>query len=231
MSKDDKPDAWMPLYIGDWDGDTGHLSCEEDGAYGRLIRHYWRNGPLPDIDRILSSITRTDSRTWKRLRAALAPFFVVANGQWSHKRVDAELIRWAEKRRKAIERASAGGKAKAAKSSASSSASSTKQAVLKHCTSASSREVEGLPGHSTLSAPSEFLGPKEVRAAFVSVKGEEWSRSYIDRCGWQDVPNRCLLAATAYAMTQIDEALRALAREKHPDTVGVTVIPNKERAA
>lgn len=230
MSKDDKPDAWMPLYIGDWDGDTGHLSCEEDGAYGRLIRHYWRNGPLPDIDRILSSITRTDSRTWKRLRAALAPFFVVANGQWTHKRVDAELVRWAEKRRKAIDRASAGGKAKAAKSSASSSATSTSQAVLKHCTSASSREVEGPTGHSTLSAPSEFLGPKEVRAAFVSAKGEEWSVSYIDRCGWQDLPSRSLLAANAYALSQIDEALRILVRDRNPDIAGLTVIA-KDRAA
>jgi len=224
MSKDDKPDAWMPLYIGDWDGDTGHLSCEEDGAYGRLVRHYWRNGPLPDIDRILSSITRTDSRTWKRLRAALAPFFVVANGQWTHKRIDAELVRWAEKRRRAIERASAGGKAKAAKSSASSSATSTPQAVLKHCTSASPREVEGPSGHSTLSAPSEFLGPKEVRAAFVSAKGEEWTRSYIDPCGWQDVPTRALIAPTSFSLSKIDEERRFLAG------LGLTVIA-KDRAA
>lgn len=220
----EKPDAWMPLYIGDWDGDTGHLSCEEDGAYGRLVRHYWRNGPLPDSDRILSSITRTDGRSWKRLRAALAPFFVVANGKWTHKRIDAELVRWAEKRRKAIEKAAAGGRAKAARSSATSSATSTPQALLKGCTSASSREVEGSTSHSTLSAQSDFLGPKEVREAFVATKGESWTRSYIDPCGWQDVPTRALVAASAFSLSKIDEERRLLA------TMGLVVI-SRERAA
>lgn len=230
MTKDDKPDAWMPLYIGDWDGDTGHLSCEEDGAYGRLIRHYWRNGPLPDVDRILSSITRTDSRTWKRLRAALVPFFSVADGHWTHKRVDAELIRWAEKRRKATERASAGGKAKAAKSSASSSASSTPQAVLKQCTSASAFQVDSPPGYSTLKGQNDFMGPKEVRDAFLSTKDEEWVRSYIDRCGWQDVPSRALIAQTSIALSNIEAAIRAMRGNRPAALAGVVVVP-KERAA
>jgi hypothetical protein len=56
VTKDDKPDAWMPLYIGDWDSGTRHLDCEQDGAYGRLVRHYWKNGPLPDDDAQLARI-------------------------------------------------------------------------------------------------------------------------------------------------------------------------------
>jgi hypothetical protein len=91
-------------------------------------------------------------------------------------------------------------------------------------------KVEGPKAPSTLSEQTSFLGPKEVRAAFASVKDEAWLSSYIDRCGWQDVPSRTLLAANAYAMTQIDEALRILARDRHPDTIGLTVLP-KDRAA
>lgn len=219
MSKNGKPDAWMPLYIGDWDGDTGHLDCEEDGAYGRLVRWYWRNGPPPDDDQKLSRIIRMPLARWRKIRPAVVPYFRVENGAWRHKRVDEELVRWSEKRLKAIERASAGGRAKAARSSATS----TQQAVLKGCTSASSREVDGPTGQSTLSGQDDFLGPKEVRAEFVSALGEDWTRAYVDRCAWQDIPDRGLIPATAYASTKIKrDARKVLA------ALGITVI---EKAA
>lgn len=165
MSKDDKPDAWMPLYIGDWDGDTGHLDCEQDGAYGRLVRWYWRNGPPADDDATLSRIIRMDLKRWKKVRPAIATFFVIADGVWRHKRVDEELVRWAEKRRRAIERASAGGRAKAAKSSASSTQQAVLGRVLGGCTSASSREVDAPTGQSTLSAEEPPLDLKEASLA------------------------------------------------------------------
>ncbi|WP_157223674.1 hypothetical protein [Caulobacter sp. AP07] len=92
-------------------------------------------------------------------------------------------------------------------------------------------KVEGPKAPSTLSdAKNDFIGPDEVRIAFLSAKGEEWVRSYIDRCGWQDLPCRALLAANSIALSEINQALRALARDKNPVTTGLTVIP-KERAA
>lgn len=203
MSKDAKPDAWMPLFIGDWTADTQHLSCEQDGAYFRLVRHYWRTGPLPDDDAVLARLTGLELKAWRKHRATLAAFFQIGEGRWRHKRVDAELVRWEEKRRRAIERASAGGRAKAAKSSATSSATSTQQAVLKKCTSASPREEEGPNSPSSLSGQNEFLGPKEVRDAFRAKLGEEWCCAYLDRCGWQDVPDRALIPATKTAGSKL----------------------------
>ena len=199
MSKDSKPDAWMPLYIGDWDSGTRHLDCEQDGAYGRLVRHYWKNGPLPDDDAQLSRIVGMPLPRWRKLRPILAAFFTVSDSIWRHKRVDEELIRWAEKRQRAIDRASAGGRAKAAKSSATS----TPQALLKGCTSASAVEVDGPTGQSTLYGQNSFLGPKEVREAFLAKHGEEWCRAYLDPCAWQDVPERALIPATKYAGTKL----------------------------
>jgi uncharacterized protein YdaU (DUF1376 family) len=81
---------WMPLYVGDYLGDTGHLTTAQHGAYLLLMMHYWRKGELPDDDRQLSKITKLPLRTWCEYRATLQDFF---HEGWKHKRIDAELER------------------------------------------------------------------------------------------------------------------------------------------
>ncbi len=139
MSKD-KPDAWMPLYIGDWESGTRHLDCEQDGAYGRLVRHYWRNGPLPDDDGALSRIIGAPVARWRKLRPVLICFFTVKDGRWFQKRVEVELERWGVKREKAIEKARIAAEkrwAKDAPSNASSMSGPMLGAMLEQCPSAS----------------------------------------------------------------------------------------------
>jgi uncharacterized protein YdaU (DUF1376 family) len=79
---------WMPLYVGDYLGDTGHLTTAQHGAYLLLMMHYWRKGELPDDDRQLSKITKLPLRTWCEYRPTLQDFF---HEGWKHKRIDAEL--------------------------------------------------------------------------------------------------------------------------------------------
>jgi uncharacterized protein YdaU (DUF1376 family) len=81
---------WMPLYVGDYLGDTGHLTTAQHGAYLLLMMHYWRKGDLPDDDRQLSKITKLPLRTWCEYRQTLQDFF---HEGWKHKRIDAELSR------------------------------------------------------------------------------------------------------------------------------------------
>lgn len=150
MSKEDKPDAWMPLFIGDYKKDTGRLTRDQHGGYLLLIMEYWSTGPLADDDAELGAIALASPKDWRALRPKLERFFVVEDGYWRHKRIDHELAKWTERKIKAVERARKGGEAKA-KNSASSSALSTQQAVLKGYSSSSSREVDGPTGHSTLS--------------------------------------------------------------------------------
>ena len=81
---------WMPLYVGDYLGDTGHLTTAQHGAYLLLMMHYWRKGELPDCDRQLSKITKLPLKTWCDYRPILQDFF---HSGWRHKRIDAELDR------------------------------------------------------------------------------------------------------------------------------------------
>jgi uncharacterized protein YdaU (DUF1376 family) len=213
-----KPDTWMPLVIGDYLKDTTRLTTEQHGAYLLLIMAYWVDGPPLDDDDELAAVTKMDVKTWRKNRPKLVRFFRIEKGVWRHKRIDAELERWAEKKALYVARAAAGGRAKAAKSSASS----TPQALLKGCLKGApqpaSVEVEGLTGHSTLYGQNEFIGPSEVKEAFLAKLGPDWVGSYLDPCGWQDVPERALIARNGYAAERFRRDARGLMNE-----LGLTV--------
>jgi len=81
---------WMPLYIGDYLADTGHLTTVQHGAYLLLIMHYWMKGGLPNDDRQLMAIARMTEQEWSTNCQTLATFF--ASG-WRHSRIDAELLK------------------------------------------------------------------------------------------------------------------------------------------
>jgi uncharacterized protein YdaU (DUF1376 family) len=90
-------DRWLPLYVADYLGDTMHLTGPEHGAYLLLLMHYWRNGPLPDDDRKLAHIARTEAGLWKEIGVTIREFFTVGDDGLLHqKRMDWELRRWAD---------------------------------------------------------------------------------------------------------------------------------------
>ena len=99
--------AWMPLYIGDYLGDTMHLGGPEHGAYLLLLMHEWRTGPLPDDDRQLANIARTDPAAWSVMAPTIRAFFVAAEGRLIQARLERERVRArgvAEQRREAGKR-------------------------------------------------------------------------------------------------------------------------------
>lgn len=85
-----KADAWMPVYIGDYTGDTLRFSTEAHGAYFLLIMDYWRQGPPPNDDEVLASITKLPIARWRKHRRLIEPLFKVKGGSWHHKRIDDE---------------------------------------------------------------------------------------------------------------------------------------------
>ena len=88
----DKPDVFMPLYIGDYLAGTSRLTTELHGAYLLLIMDYWMNGPLPDDDALLASIAKMTPDAWSIARATLEKYFSIADGCWKQKRIEEELV-------------------------------------------------------------------------------------------------------------------------------------------
>lgn len=89
-----KARIWMPFYFGDYLADTGHLSCEQHGAYLLLIARYWMNGgPLPDDAEYLANTCKLTTEKWQTHSRRIAELFRVGNGAWKHKRIEEELLK------------------------------------------------------------------------------------------------------------------------------------------
>lgn len=85
-------DTWMPLYIGDYLRDTGHLTTGEHGGYLLLLMQAWtRGGVLPADDMRLRTIAKMDQREWRRSGPTLMEFFRRDGDVLRHKRLDREL--------------------------------------------------------------------------------------------------------------------------------------------
>jgi uncharacterized protein YdaU (DUF1376 family) len=99
------PNAWMPLYVGDYLRDTGHLSYGQHGSYLLLLMHAWTHaGELPTDGAQLSMIARMPAHEWKRSSPVILAFFQRHGDTLRHKRIDRELGRAtkvSEKRRSA----------------------------------------------------------------------------------------------------------------------------------
>ncbi len=126
-----KQSAWMPLYIGDYLGDTQRLTTEQHGAYLLLLMDYWRNGPPPLDDAVLSQITRLSSAAWKKNKRVIVAFFTEADGHLTHVRVETEKSRAAEHGERRSDKAKKA--AKARWGDAPSNAPSMPEAVPVEC--------------------------------------------------------------------------------------------------
>lgn len=82
--------AWMPLHIDTYLADTGYLTAAEHGAYMLLIMTYWRDGGLPEDERLIARIARMSKDEWADSRDVLASFF---KDGWRHSRIDEELAK------------------------------------------------------------------------------------------------------------------------------------------
>jgi uncharacterized protein YdaU (DUF1376 family) len=80
-TKDGKPDAWMPVYIGETIADTAHLTARQFGAYMRLRLAAWRRGgALPGQTDQLRALTGLDPDAWRDDWPVLSGLFTLEDG-------------------------------------------------------------------------------------------------------------------------------------------------------
>ncbi|HEY9101699.1 YdaU family protein [Chitinimonas sp.] len=84
---------WYPFFVADYARDTAQLSMLEDGAYRRLLDHYYLTGqPLPTTAVQLHRICRAvQADEQAAVDAVVAQFFTLGEQGWTHQRVEAEL--------------------------------------------------------------------------------------------------------------------------------------------
>jgi uncharacterized protein YdaU (DUF1376 family) len=97
---------WTAFYWADHVADTVHLGLAQEGAYFRLMAHYYRKGrPLQANPEQLHRICRCTTDEDKRaVQEVLAEFFTLDGQVYRHRRIEAELAKTAdisEKRRAA----------------------------------------------------------------------------------------------------------------------------------
>jgi uncharacterized protein YdaU (DUF1376 family) len=139
---------WMPLYVGDYLGDTGHLTTAQHGAYLLLMMHYWRKGELPDDNSQLAKIAKLPLRTWCDYRPVLQNFF---HDGWKHKRIDMELermMRVSEKRAVAGQKGGLGSALSRMKLENAPRLRSSPRAIASICSSRASANVDHSHSHS-----------------------------------------------------------------------------------
>ena len=101
-----RADAWMPLYIGDYMGDTAHLSTEQHGAYLLLLMHQWRRGSIPTDEASLAQITRSTPARWRnRIAPVVMAFFTMVDGALVQRRLLDEMEKAKKKSQEAAQSA------------------------------------------------------------------------------------------------------------------------------
>lgn len=99
-------------YIGDYAKDTAALSMLEDGAYGRLIDHYYATEkPLPKNKQELNRIAGAHTTAEKKAVAdVLNRFFVECDDAYYQKRCDDEIRKYWKRKDIAAENGKKGGR-------------------------------------------------------------------------------------------------------------------------
>ncbi|HMF68062.1 MAG TPA: DUF1376 domain-containing protein [Phyllobacterium sp.] len=82
----------FPIDVARYTNDTNHLTCEQDGAYWRILRKMWtEGGSIPNDERTLSMVCGLSLKKWRAISSPIMSMLVVIDGRLSQKRLAADL--------------------------------------------------------------------------------------------------------------------------------------------
>ena len=85
---------WYPRYTGDYRSATADFTTEEIGAYDLLLDHYWDNqGPITSEMFRLRIITKLSSHKARVCLPKILRKFVLKDGKYFNRRMDAEIAK------------------------------------------------------------------------------------------------------------------------------------------
>lgn len=200
-----KTSVWMPIYIGDYLGDTARLTTEQHGAYLLLLMDYWRNGPPPADDDVLCSITRLKTARFRAQKMTLLSFFKLEGGRLIHPRVEAEIVKAEQNAVRNSARASKAANARwhGSGDDASSNAPSNASSNARECPSPSpsfSNEKAAAPPDEGKELFSEGVGLLVSTGSSIGA-----ARSFIGKCRKDHGDTVTLKAVREAARQQITE--------------------------
>ncbi len=125
---------WFPFFVKDWLSSPARMAMlpEQRGAYFDLLAIAWGNGEqepfLPNDDATLSALSGL-GRRWRKLGPLVRAQFTDRDGCLYNAKLSSVWFKQHDKHERAVQRAAAGGRAKARHKSATSS----QQAVPQEC--------------------------------------------------------------------------------------------------
>lgn len=136
-------------YIGDYQSKTGHLSLAQDGAYRRLMDHYYSTeSPLPiSLDSLYRICGAIEKKEREAVEFVIRTFFFEIDGMYHHDRIDQEVGIAQVKIEKLRENGKLGGLKSGAKRSSKKEANASAEGEAKTNISQKSKvksQLEGL---------------------------------------------------------------------------------------
>jgi len=152
---------YMPVFIADYTADVQSLSCEQDGAYWRLLRAMWRaGGVLPNTPRKLALICGLTEARWAKISDDVLELFIIVGDDLTHGRLAVELEKASELSQKKSDAGKQGAIAKALKNKKAPQAGASAQ--RKHARA-------GLLNLNLDSSEGDIESPSELRAGDVTI--------------------------------------------------------------
>jgi uncharacterized protein YdaU (DUF1376 family) len=122
---------FMQVYIADYTADVQHLTCEQDGAYWRLLRAMWRSGgSLPNDPAKLARICGLTVARWAKISPDVLELLTIVGNCVTQTRLRKEIENANEKSAKRSEAGKLGVAAKSLKNNNTHQANA--EPLLKH---------------------------------------------------------------------------------------------------
>lgn len=207
----------MPIHIGDYKRDTGHLRAAEHGAYLLLLFHHWSTGALPDDDRQLSAIACMTSAEWKRSKPIIQKFFKAG---WVHSRVLSDLEEANASYERRARAGKEGGKAKANGKQCSSNATAMPEQPITDNLAKKDSEANASGAEAPRDFRAELFGRGLRSLATMTGKGPDACRSFVGKClkaAGDDAVTVLGLIEDAERNQVVDPSAWIAARLKGPD--------------